>query len=61
MYTCLSKTAKQLKTTIKTIKSYIKDSTLFRRKFEIKAVKYKSIALGVQVSNLETNQISRYD
>ena len=61
MYSSLSKAAKDLKTTSKTLKSYIKDKTLFRGEYEIKAGNPKSIALRVEVTNLETNTIDVYD
>ena len=61
IYTSFSRAAKELKTTIKTLKSYIGGSTLFRDKFEIKSSKPQSIALSVKVTNLETNQINIYD
>lgn len=61
MYSSLSKAAKDLKTTSKTLKSYIKDKTLFRGEYEIKAGNPQSIALRVKVTNLETNTIDVYD
>ena len=61
MYSSLSKAIKELKTTSKTLKSYIEDKTLFRGEYEIRAGNPQSIALRVKVTNLETNTIDVYD
>ncbi len=61
IYPSLSKAAKQLNTTSKTLKSYIQYNTLFKSVFKIKTAKPKSKVFCLEVTNLETNHIDIYD